>query len=72
LCALPAFASGATGTWTCQVKDADANAVTLTFIFKQDGTKLTGSHNIRDENSRILDNTSIRDGKVDERMSEIA
>ncbi len=65
LCALPAFAADATGKWTCQAKDAEANVVTLTFVFKQEGTKLTGNHNIRDHNSRILDNTSISNGKVD-------
>lgn len=65
LCALPAFAADATGKWTCQVKDAEANVVTLTFVFKQEGTKLTGNHNIMDDNSRILDNTSISNGKVD-------
>jgi len=47
LCALPAFAADATGKWTCQVKDADANVLTLIFVFKQEGTQLAGTLTIR-------------------------
>ncbi|HSU19786.1 MAG TPA: hypothetical protein VLI45_08605 [Acidobacteriaceae bacterium] len=36
-------ATDMTGTWTGQMKTPDGNNFTLTFVFKQDGTKLTGT-----------------------------
>ena len=65
LCALPAFAADATGKWTCVDKDGDGNVVHLTFVFKQEGTQLTGTLTIRDDSDRILESTSINKGKVD-------
>ena len=65
LCALPAFAADATGKWTCRVNDADANALTLIFVFKQEGTQLTGTLTVMDDAEKILDSTSIKNGKVD-------
>ena len=64
-CALPVFAADVTGKWTCKDKDADANVVTLTFVFKQEGTELTGTFTIMDDSDKILDSTSISSGKVD-------
>jgi len=66
LCALPAFAADATGTWTGQAPGPDDNkVVTLIFVFKQEGTQLTGTLTIRDDSDKILDSTSIQNGKVD-------
>jgi hypothetical protein len=65
LWALPAFAADATGKWTCKDKGPDANVVTLTFDFKQEGTQLTGTLTISDDTDKILDSTSINNGKAD-------
>jgi hypothetical protein len=65
LCALPAFAADATGKWTCQDRGPEAQVVTLTFVFKQEGTKLTGTLTITDDSDKILDSTSINNGEVD-------
>ncbi len=65
LCALPAFAADATGKWTCRVNDADGNALTLIFVFNQEGTQLTGTLTVMDDSDKILDSTSIKNGKVD-------
>ena len=65
LCALPAFAADATGKWTCQDKGPDAQVVILTFVFKQEGTQLTGTFTITDESDNVLDSTSVSSGKVD-------
>jgi len=48
LCALPAFGADAAGKWTCRVNDADANPLTLIFVFKQEGTQLTGTLTVMD------------------------
>ena len=65
LWALPAFAADATGKWTCQDKGPDDNVVILTFVFKQEGTQLTGTLTIKDNSDKILESTSIRSGTVD-------
>ena len=65
LCALPGFAADATGKWTCKDKGPDAQVVTLIFDFKQEGTKLTGTLTVMDDNDKILDSISINNGKVD-------
>lgn len=36
-------ATDMTGTWTGQMQTPDGNNFTLTFVFKQDATKLTGT-----------------------------
>ncbi len=59
LSALPALAANVTGTWTSQDKDGDGNLMTLTYVFKQDGTQLTGTVTIPDETA------NISGGKID-------
>jgi hypothetical protein len=59
LCTLPALAANVTGTWTSQDKDGDGNTMTLTYVFKQDGTQLTGTVAIPDETA------NISNGKID-------
>jgi hypothetical protein len=58
--AAPALAANITGTWTGDMKGPDGNRFQLTFTFKQDGAKLTGT---------VLgpqgDPIAITDGKVD-------
>lgn len=41
--AVPVTASDVTGTWSCTVQ-LDSGTGTPTFVFKQDGEKLTGSY----------------------------
>ncbi len=41
--AASAFAADLTGDWTAQVGGPDGNGMAITFHFKQDGSKLTGS-----------------------------
>ena len=53
---LPAFAAEVTGTWTAQTPDV--NASVLTFVFKQEGAKLTGTVATPSET------TNISNGKV--------
>ena len=66
LCALPAFAADATGKWTGQDKGPDdPQSVTLTFVFKQEGTMLTGTLTVTDGSGKILDSININNGKVD-------
>ncbi|HXS14062.1 MAG TPA: hypothetical protein VN734_15280 [Acidobacteriaceae bacterium] len=36
-------ATGMTGTWIGQMQTPDGNSFSLTFVFKQDGAKLTGT-----------------------------
>jgi hypothetical protein len=36
-------ATDMTGTWTGSMQTPDGNSFSLTFVFKQDGTKLTGT-----------------------------
>ena len=43
LSAVPALAANVTGTWSSEMKTPDGNTFTLTFTFKQDDTKLTGT-----------------------------
>jgi hypothetical protein len=58
---LPAFAADVTGTWTAEVKGAPPNGqdMVLTFVFKQDGTNLTGT------TTNPLESADITKGKVD-------
>ena len=56
---LSAFAADVTGKWTTQF-DTPNGAITLTYDFKQDGTKLTGS-----VQGPTGDPIPIQDGKVD-------
>ena len=43
LLALAAWAGDISGTWTGQITGPDGNGFTLTYSFKQDGEKLTGT-----------------------------
>jgi len=56
---LSASASTVEGRWTAEDKDPDGNSSTITFVFKQEGTQLTGTVAIPDET------VDISDGKVD-------
>lgn len=59
--ARPLFAAtDATGTWTTEMSAPDGNSFTLTFVFKQDGTKLTGTVQGPQGDPLAIDN-----GKVD-------
>jgi hypothetical protein len=43
LYALSAFAANVTGKWTAEDKDPDGDPSTITYVFKQEGTQLTGT-----------------------------
>ncbi len=58
--AVAAFAADVTGAWSGEVKAPNGETVQLTFNFKQDGAKLTGT--VAAPQSDPLD---ISDGKVD-------
>jgi len=62
-CALSAFASNVTGKWTAEDKDPDGNPSTITFVFKQEGAKLTGTVAIPAETANI-DNGKVDGDKV--------
>jgi hypothetical protein len=57
--ALPAVAADVTGTWTSQVKTNDGNELLITFVFRQEGAKLTGTV------STPRETANMSDGKVD-------
>ena len=59
LCALPLFAANVTGKWTADAKDPDGNPGTITYVFKQEGTRLTGTVALSDLTA------DISSGKVD-------
>jgi len=43
LSAATAMATDVAGTWTAEMKTPDGNSMQMTFTFKQDGAKLTGT-----------------------------
>jgi hypothetical protein len=53
-------ATDVTGSWTAEMQSPDGNSMQLTFNFKQDGTKLTGS--VQGPQGDPID---IQNGKVD-------
>lgn len=55
-----AAATDVTGSWTAEMTGQDGNSFTLTFVFKQDGTKLTGTVQGPQGDPLAIDN-----GKVD-------
>ena len=59
LYAFSAFAADVTGKWAAEDKDPDGKPLTITYVFKQEGTQLTGTVAIEDETS------NISSGKVD-------
>jgi len=59
LCALSAFAANANGKWIANDKDPEGNPSTITYVFKQEGTQLTGTVAIPSET------TNVSNGKVD-------
>lgn len=60
LTAATALAADVTGTWTASMQTPDGNSFQLTFTFKQDGDKLTGT--VQGPQGDPLD---ISNGKVD-------
>lgn len=59
LAAISAFAADITGKWTAQF-DTPNGSITLTYDFKQDGAKLTGT-----VQGPMGDPIPIQDGKID-------
>jgi autotransporter translocation and assembly factor TamB len=55
-----ALAADVTGKWTGEMNGPDGNSMTLTFNFKQDGAKLTGT--VEGPGGQALE---VKDGKVD-------
>ncbi|HEV2464124.1 MAG TPA: hypothetical protein VGT04_09985 [Acidobacteriaceae bacterium] len=55
-----AAATDVTGNWTADMTTPDGNSFALTFVFKQDGTKLTGTVQGPEGDPLAIDN-----GKVD-------
>lgn len=53
-------ATDMTGSWTTQMQSPDGNSFSLTFVFKQDGAKLTGTVQGPQGDPLAIDN-----GKVD-------
>jgi hypothetical protein len=62
--AATAFAADVTGTWTGSVKTPDGQSFDLSFTFKQDGTKLTGSVQGPQGDPIEISEGKIEDGKV--------
>ncbi len=60
LCAIGAFAADISGTWKGTAEGGPNCALERTFVFKQDGAKLTG-----ETTSQMLGKSTITDGKVD-------
>ena len=58
--AITAFAADVTGVWTGEIKGPNGESFQLSFKFKQDGTKLTGT--VTGPQGDPMD---ISDGKVD-------
>ncbi|MGA2675088.1 MAG: hypothetical protein ABSE99_17875 [Terracidiphilus sp.] len=59
-CAATAFAADVTGTWSGDMKTPDGNSFHISFMFKQDGAKLTGT-----VQGPRGDPIEIADGKID-------
>lgn len=57
LCAVVAFAADATGKWTGSVPGQDGNDMTLTFNFKVDAGKLTGTVSTPMGDAPLIDGT---------------
>jgi hypothetical protein len=58
--AMNAQATDVTGTWTAEASSPDGNSMQMTFTFKQDGAKLTGTMQ-----GPMGDPMEISNGKID-------
>ncbi|MGA2570736.1 MAG: hypothetical protein ABSF23_09470 [Terracidiphilus sp.] len=58
--AMNARATDITGTWTAEMTSPDGSTMQMTFTFKQDGAKLTGT-----AQGPMGDPTEISNGKID-------
>jgi hypothetical protein len=62
LLATAAWAADVTGTWKGEVSTPDGNTFSLTYTFKQDGTKLTGT--VPQGDQLPLDNGKVEGDKI--------
>jgi hypothetical protein len=61
----PIFAAAdVTGSWTADMKTPDGNSFSLTFAFKQDGSKLTGTVTGPQGDPLAIDNGKVDDDKL--------
>ena len=58
--AATAMAADVTGNWTAEMKSPDGNSMQITFTFKQDGAKLTGT-----VQGPMGDPMELSNGKID-------
>ena len=64
LLATAAWATDITGTWKGDVSTPDGNTFTLTYTFKQDGAKLTGTVLGPQGDPLPIDNGKVEGGKI--------
>jgi len=64
LLATAAWAADVTGTWKGDVSSPDGNTFSLTYTFKQDGTKLTGTVLGPQGDPLPLDNGKVEGDKI--------
>jgi hypothetical protein len=65
LLATAAWAADVTGTWKGEVSSPDGNSFSLTYTFKQDGAKLTGTVLSPQGDDRLpLDNGKVEGDKI--------
>lgn len=64
LLAAAAWAADVTGTWKGDVSSPDGNTFSLTYTFKQDGTKLTGTVLGPQGDPLPLDNGKVEGDKI--------
>jgi len=64
LLATVAWAADVTGTWKGEVSTPDGNSFTLTYNFKQDGAKLTGTVLGPQGDPLPIDNGKVEGGKI--------
>jgi len=64
LLATAAWAADVTGTWKGEMSTPDGNTFTLTYTFKQDGTKLTGTVLSPQGDTVPLDNGKVEGDKI--------
>jgi len=64
LLATAAWAADVTGTWKGEVSSPDGNSFSLTYTFKQDGAKLTGTVLSPHGDELPLDNGKVEGDKI--------